>query len=297
MSSITPFIAVGCLTAAAVCTWYAAASSQPLRLPSVAMQTYIEGTGPPLILLAGNPDGAAAFAPHAARLAATYRVVRLQPLTVQFATNGRLLPEDYSVAVESQAMRHALDALGLTGPVDVVGWAYGALIALDFALSHPERIRSLVLAEPPAFWVVGGEDAMDAGMREIRAILRGFGPRSEISEKQLERLLCALVNCPPGHSIREDPRWPGWVQERGRLRGSAAIVAHQDDPARLGTFRRPVLIVTGAATVPFHRRINDVLAARLPQVQRAELPGGHAAPRMAMEQFVQVLTAFLAGRP
>jgi para-nitrobenzyl esterase len=42
---------------------------------------------------------------------------------------------------------------------------------------------------------------------------------------------------------------------------------------------------------------NPVNSARLPQVQRAELPGGHAAPRMAMEQFVQVLTAFLAGRP
>jgi pimeloyl-ACP methyl ester carboxylesterase len=288
---------MGCLKAAAVCTWYAAASSQPLEVPSVAMQTSIEGTGLPLILLAGSPGGAAAFAPHAARLAATYRVVRLQTLNVQFAIDGRLLPEDYSVAVESHAMRHALDALGLTGSVDVIGWSYGALIALDFALNHPERIRSLVLAEPPAFWVVGGEDAMDAGMREIRAILQGFGPRSEISEEQLERFLCALGNCPPGRSIREDPRWPGWVQERERLRHGSAVAAHQDDPARLGTFRQPVLIVTGAATVPFHRRINEGLAARLPQVQRAELPGGHAAPRMAMEQFVQVLTAFLAGRP
>jgi pimeloyl-ACP methyl ester carboxylesterase len=48
----------------------------------------------------------------------------------------------------------AADAIGLIdhldlGPVHVVGHSYGAMIALTLAASHPERVCSLALLEPP----------------------------------------------------------------------------------------------------------------------------------------------------
>jgi hypothetical protein len=58
-----------------------------------------------------------------------------------------------------------------------------------------------------------------------------------------------------------------------------------------------LLIVTGATTVPFHRRINEVLAGQIPNSQRAELPGSHASVITSMELFVSVLLAFLPPRP
>jgi hypothetical protein len=69
------------------------------------------------------------------------------------------------------------------------------------------------------------------------------------------------------------------------LHGLAAVANHTDDPERLKGFRRPVLIATGKVTVKFHRRINDLLAANLPTVERVELPGGHSAPVAARDEF------------
>ncbi|WP_239660660.1 alpha/beta fold hydrolase [Aeromonas hydrophila] len=48
---------------------------------------------------------------------------------------------------------HAGDLLALLaqlacGPVHLVGWSYGADVALTAALQAPERVRSLYLVEP-----------------------------------------------------------------------------------------------------------------------------------------------------
>jgi pimeloyl-ACP methyl ester carboxylesterase len=81
---------------------------------------------------------------------------------------------------------------------------------------------------------------------------------------------------------------------RSALRGLSVIPAHTDNTARLRTFRRPVLIMTGSNTVPFHRRINEILAQTLPLAERIELAGGHTTPVSAADDFVATLQAFLA---
>ncbi|MGH4009262.1 MAG: alpha/beta fold hydrolase [Pseudonocardiaceae bacterium] len=40
-----------------------------------------------------------------------------------------------------------LDALGIEGPVHLVGNSYGGTVALGFAVAHPERVASMVLIE------------------------------------------------------------------------------------------------------------------------------------------------------
>ena len=43
-----------------------------------------------------------------------------------------------------------LDALGVTGPVDVIGHSFGGLIACATAAAAPDRVRSLILLDPAA---------------------------------------------------------------------------------------------------------------------------------------------------
>ena len=284
-------------------TFVAAALAQEkgLRIESkdsIALESFSEGTGPTIVMLGGGTPGAAEFAPHAHALASSFRVVRLQTLNIDRSQKRQPLPSGYSVKLESAAMARSLDQLGLTTPVDLVGHSFGALVALDFPLDHADRVRTLVLAEPPAFWVVSPEELhATADMRAMYELGREFGPTDEPTDEQYVRFLCALGNCGVKPPSRTEAGWEEWVSRRSALRGLSVVSAHVDDINRLKTFRRPVLIVTGSNTVSFHRRINEILATHFPMVERVELPGGHGASASAQEEFVNKMRAFIAQHP
>src|SRR5687767_4309183 len=106
------------------------------------------GAGPTLVLLPGALTGWASWQGHAEALAESRRVVRLQLLCVELAEAGRRLPATYSMATELDALDATLARLG-DEPVDLVGWSYGAGLALAHALRRPESVRTLTLVEPP----------------------------------------------------------------------------------------------------------------------------------------------------
>ena len=179
--------------------------------------------------------------------------------------------------------------------MDLVGHSFGALVALDFALDRPDRVRTLVLAEPPAFWVVPSEElSADGPMREMVELLRTFGPADEPTDEQLVRFRTQLGQAGVKPPAPGQPGWEDWVSQRSALRGLSAVANHTDDLGRLKGLRVPVLIVTGEATVGFHRRINDILAESLPVAEPRELPGGHGAPVAKPEVFFSEVRALLA---
>lgn len=259
----------------------------------VILETLSEGRGAPVVMLGGGTGGAAGFAPHAGELSKQFRVIRIESIRMSLAQRGQPLPAGYSIDAESAALAATLHRIGVTEPVHLVGHSFGALVALDFALDHPGRVRSLVLAEPPAFWAVAPEELRsDPQMRAMLELTRGLPPASEPTDEQLTRFQTILgkpdaTPPPPGTPARDE-----WDRKRRALRGLSAVPDHADDVRRLRTLRRPVLIVTGKTTVPFHRRINDILAGGLPDAGRVELDGGHAAPATDVRAFVAALRAF-----
>jgi pimeloyl-ACP methyl ester carboxylesterase len=264
------------------------------QVPAAGLQALIEGRGSPLVMLGGGTLGAAEFEPHAHVLAEHHRVIRLETINVERARSQEPLPGGYSIRTESAAMARTLDRLTIDAPLDLVGHSFGALVALDYALDHPHRIHTLTLMEPPAFWVVpAGELQQSAGMRTMIELTRELRPDRAPTDDQLMRFRCALGNCVEEPPRSREPGADEWARRRSALRGLSAVAEHADDPDRLNTFRRPVLIMTGADTVSFHRRINDLLASRLPIVERIELPGGHGAPSSAPDAFTDALKAFL----
>ena len=266
--------------------------------PSVQLEAFSEGNGPPIVMLGGGTFGAAAFAAHAKILAKQFHVVRLQTLNVEKSQKKEQLPAGYSVKFESAAMARTLHALGITTSADLVGQSYGALIALDFALDHPDLVRTLVLFEPPAFWAVPqAELRTSPDMWAMYELVQRLGPEHEPTDEEYVRFLCGLGNCtatPPGP---DDANLDNWVLRRSALRGLSVIPAHTDEPDRLRAFSSPVLIMTGSKTVPFHKRINEVLAQTFPIAERVELAGGHTTPISAVEEFVSTLLAFLERHP
>jgi len=273
----------------------AGCASTGVQESAAPREWYREGTGRTVVMLGGGVYGAAMFAPHARDLSSDFDVIRVQTLNVQIAASGASMPSDYSVVAEAIALHQTLSLVGVTGEVDLVGSSFGAVVALHFATRYPERVRTLTLFEPPAFWILPDEDyARDPVVREMRDLTIAMTPSAAPSDEQLFRFRCLLGTCPPAIPDRADPGRAEWDVSRLAMRGLAAIPAHREDRARLAQLECPVLLLTGSETVPFHRRMNDLLARALPRVERAELAGGHSAPRTARTAFNEELRSFLA---
>lgn len=260
--------------------------TQPLR-----MQAETSGDGPPLLVVGGGLTGWASWRPMLPRLAEGRRVVLLQPLNVQFGLEDRRLPADYGVRTESEGLAEAVDAADVALPADLLAWSYGAHAALDFTLNHPDRVRRLVLIEPPAVWLLPDHGRGVPGVPALEALVPDIA--AEVTEDRLAGFLELAGLVPPGGDPRALPQWPGWVGYRRSLRNNPVLFTHVDDPARLRTLTMPVLLVTGTGTAPFLRAVIDVLASTLPDVRVVELPGGHAPHLAATDRFVEELHAFL----
>jgi pimeloyl-ACP methyl ester carboxylesterase len=260
------------------------------------MQLDVKGSGAPLILVGGGLTGWLSWQPHQARLAPKRMVARAQPLSVQYGLENRRLPESYSVRSESRALGGAIAGIVANAPVDLVAWSYGALVTLDFALEHPEHVRTLTLIEPPAFWVLGATGTADeASNRESAELRAAYAKmRTDVTEEQLASFVCSVGLCPPGKNPTELPQWPSWVLHRRSLRAGDAPWAHEDDAARLRAFDKPVLLVKGVGSAHFLHAIIDGLARTMPRAEVLELPGGHAPQMVAMDAFLDRLETFHA---
>ena len=79
----------------------------------------------------------------------------------------------YQVGDSVADLAALLDALAIDGPVHLVGNSYGGIVALGFAVAHPERVASMVLIEAH-FSVAGWAEQIAAEQSRIgRAIARG----------------------------------------------------------------------------------------------------------------------------
>src|SRR5215831_18646074 len=151
----------------------------------LVLESFERGSGPPLVMLGGGTRGADEFTPHATLLGGSYRTIRLQTLNISRSRQKQPLPADYSIGIEVAAVDETLNRLGVRVPADFVGHSMGALIALQFALQHPEKVRSLTLAEPPAFWVVPKNELESTpDMRAMYEMLLTLGPKIEPTDDQ-----------------------------------------------------------------------------------------------------------------
>lgn len=259
-----------------------------------AMLLDAKGSGEPIVLVGGGLTGWASWVPIQERLARERRAIRAQLLSVQYGLEDRRLPEGYGVRYESDALAAALDAQGLTAPLDLVAWSFGAEISLDFALGHPERVRTLTLIEPPAFWVLSATGKSDAQTNEEEQAMRAQreGMKDDVSEDQLATFAHQAAFVPPDRDPRTMPQWPVWVKHRRSLRNGGAEWKHTDTAERLRAFDKPVLLVKGTGSSHFLHQIVAGLAETLPRAQVVELPGGHAPQIVAEGAFLEEIGRF-----
>jgi pimeloyl-ACP methyl ester carboxylesterase len=167
-------------------------------------------------------------------------------------------PSGYSATSLATDLEALLDHFGARR-VDLAGHSFGAVVALRFALKHPDRVRRLALVEAPL-------------------------PPSRM--RDLEKLFVAtpaeLVSALPDDVQRQigdgGRRARRWVERLGRLICDSSLVAdlraEPDIPnAELATLQHPALCLYGRSSglLP----VGERLAAALPDGRLEVIDGGH----------------------
>jgi pimeloyl-ACP methyl ester carboxylesterase len=87
----------------------------------------------------GDKDNWAMYSPH---ITAKYRFISMD--LPGFGENDRSMDREYDIASQVERLRQFLDALGIA-KCHIGGNSMGGHISLQFALSHPEYLKSLTL--------------------------------------------------------------------------------------------------------------------------------------------------------
>ena len=162
----------------------------------------------------------------------------------------------------------------------LVGTAAGAIIAIDYALAHASRLRSLVAANT----IVG---AQDADYLEMSQRLR--------PSPQFEKMPADFRELGPSYRAANaagTQRWNELAQAKPRV---SYTVKNRIDYAALGTIAVPTLLLTGDGDVYMPPPVLRMFAKRLPRCESAVLPEcGHSGYWEQPEAFNRAVLAFLA---
>lgn len=102
------------------------------------------GAGPPILFLHGIFVSRAQWAPQIEPLSSSYRVITCDLRGHGESSRGD--GEAYSIELLARDVVQLLDELG-AGEVVCCGHSFGGLVAQELCLSHPDRIRGLILSE------------------------------------------------------------------------------------------------------------------------------------------------------
>lgn len=231
----------------------------------------VRGEGRPVVLVPGGLTGRVSWTPLADVLSVRRRTVRVQPVHNELGSAGERGDAGYTAAVERESLLMTMDDLGL-GTADFTGWSAGGRALIEFALAHPERVRTLTLVEPAAYWILDGlgESAPVARLNQFLHALAG----QDVSEDDLAEFLGLAGLAPSKAQARDHPAWPRWVPHRMALSWSSEQADRPGrDVAELAGIRCPVLLVRGCATTDSLKRVVAVLDERLPDTRVLELGG------------------------
>lgn len=216
----------------------------------------VSGDGEPLLLLNGTTRPLESWDPFLAAVPGR-RLISFDLPGVGLSPTP-LLP--LTVPVLAKLAVGVLDVVDAAGPVDVLGFSFGGVVAQQLAVQSPSRVRRLVLA------------ATSCGV--------GATPGTRDALSTLGR--------PPGAS------WP-LPDPVGALWHLLAISTWSSIPF-LGAIRAPTLVVTGDRDRVVPPGNSLVLTRRIPGAQLVELPGaGHDLQRdRAAGDLADAVRRFLA---
>ena len=162
----------------------------------------------------------------------------------------------------------------------LVGLSMGGRIARNFALRHPERLRSLVLAgTSPGFDALSGEE-----------VKRFVAERRNATPEGVRRLLGSRAVAGAYEQLLESVQRVHQASYEKTLEASVA----QDRAAPIEQIEVPTLVITGDEDKVYPPAMAKDIARRIPGAELFTMPGvGHLSNLEQPDEFNQAVLNFL----
>ena len=252
-----------------------------LRSPSAWVSYDRYGEGPPLVLVHGS------FSNHVSNWELVKPLLENMFTVYAVARRGRGetdATEGHSVVDEGADVVAVLAAIG--EPAFLLGHSYGGQVVLAAAALAPERLRKVVLYEPP--W----PSALDPEAAQRLEALGQAGQWDTLATTFFRDLLA--VPAAALDDLRSSPLWPAIVADaRATLGDLRALLRYEFVAARFGVIACPVLLQTGTES-PRDLYVTDALAAAISNARVEGLPGqAHEGMTTAPEMYAAAVARFL----
>lgn len=242
-----------------------------------------KGSGPPLLLVHGG------FSDDVTNWEFVQPLLQRQFTVYAVARRGR----NGTDATEGHSLeQEVLDVLAvmeeIREQVFLLGHSYGAQCALAAAAQAPERVRKLVLYEPP--WPNTVPTA-------VYQRLEDFAASGQWDEMASAFFLDALrVPAPEIEALRSSDLWPPIVADaKASLQDLRALRRYEFVADRYRSLNMPVLLQTGSES-PKDLYVTTALEAAIPDVQVEVLAGqAHEGMTTAPELYAESVARFLLG--
>jgi pimeloyl-ACP methyl ester carboxylesterase len=261
-----------------------------MEIPSSYLRHH-GGDGQPVVLVGELLSGGTSWSAHAKRLSGGWRVDVITPLLASYAAQGNTAPSDWSIATETQALAQVLSDTGIRD-AHLAGWSMGGTIALDFALTLPERVRSLTLVEPQVRWLLRQRRLLISQEAAEAEQLRGYA-QGPITEARLADFLHLGRVVPLDQDPRASRVWRLAWAHRAAVASAWRVAAHEDDLVRLRGLRPPLLLVRGSDAGALDEAMVHAMAQEVPGARTVMLPGGHNSHLTAADRFLAEMGTFL----
>jgi 3-oxoadipate enol-lactonase len=221
-----------------------------------------QGSGEPLLLIMGLSYPSYMWHRSRPVLLKSYRTIALDNRGVG---QSDAPPGVYSIALMASDAAAVLDAAGIES-AHIFGASMGGMIAQEFALQYPQRVRSLILGSTAA----GGPHAVPAQPEALEALLR----RDVAPEESKEAIIPFIYDpATPRERIDEDMvirmKWyPTPQGYMGQLQGIFGWEAY----SRLAQIMAPTLVIHGESdrlVPPANARL---IAERIPDAKLVLIP-------------------------
>jgi pimeloyl-ACP methyl ester carboxylesterase len=254
---------------------------QVVRTADGEFEVFSAGAGPALLLMHPFNIGAGTFVRQFADLAGGHRVVSIHHPGV----GASKAASDITLDGIAGSHRGVLREIGVDGPVHLAGASFGGLIALSFALRHPEDTASLIL--------IGSSYKIGNRVGEINRLETVAEEDFDhvIGESGSERLgneRAALVEI----LLRSESMDP-----QTGLRYLDVFAARPDLLARLPEVSVPTLIVQGRHDTVIPQKTAHLLHGAIPDARYEEIAdAGHFPMLTSAEEVNRLIADFLALR-